>query len=220
MNQIRRAADWWIGAPANRRSSRDAAELPPRRCRDDTMVMPLTRHFTAADLATMPDDGKRYEVIRGELFVTPAPGGRHQPMVTRLLLPLGRYLEAHGLSDQLLTPPADITLSYDTLVQPDLLVADTAAFIRSGRWTDVTNLFLVVELISPSSARTDRETKRPEYQQYGIPQYWIVDGEQRQVEVWTPNAVAPTIERERLVWRHPALDAECVIDLVRLFDFG
>jgi Uma2 family endonuclease len=184
------------------------------------MVMPVSRHFTAADLATMPDDGKRYEVVRGELLVTPAPGGRHQPMVTRLLVVLSRYLEAGRLADQLLTPPADITLSDDTLVQPDLLVADTAAFIRSGKWTDVRTLFLAVEVISPSSGRIDRETKRPEYQQHGIRHYWIVDGDQRQVEVWTPGATAPVIERARLLWRHPALDAECVIDLTRLFDFG
>jgi Uma2 family endonuclease len=184
------------------------------------MVMPVTRHYTAADLATMPEDGLRYEVVRGELLVTPAPGGRHQPIVTRLLAALSRYLEREGLLDQLLTPPADITLSYDTLVQPDLLVADTAAFIQSGKWTDVTTLFLVVELISPSSARTDRETKRPEYQKHGVPQYWIVDGDQRQVEVWTPNVAAPVIERGRLLWRHPVLNAECVIDLARLFDFG
>ena len=119
----------------------------------------------------------------------------------------------------MLTPPADITLRYDTLVQPDLLVADTAAFIRSGKWTDITTLFLVIEVISPSSARSDRETKRPEYQQHGIPQYWIVDGDLAQVEVWTPDAAAPVIERERLLWRHPALDVACVIDLPRLFDF-
>ena len=183
------------------------------------MVMPVTRHYTAADLATMPDDGLRYEVVRGELLVTPSPGGHHQPIVTRLLLPLGGYLDAHGLLDQLLTPPADITLRHDTLVQPDLLVADTAPFIRSGKWTDVTTLFLAVEVISPSSVRTDRELKRPEYQQHGIAQYWIVDGDQRQVEVWAPDANAPVIERERLRWRHPALDEECVIDLERLFDF-
>jgi Uma2 family endonuclease len=184
------------------------------------MVMPVTRHYTAADLAAMPDDGLRYEVVRGELLVTPAAGGRHQPVVIRLLLALGRYLDAHGNADQLLTPPADITLSYDTLVQPDLLVADTAAFIQSGKWTDVTALFLLVEVISPSSTRTDREKKRPEYQKHGVAQYWIVDGDQRQVEVWTPDADAPVVEREWLRWRHPALDEECVVDLVRLFDFG
>ena len=184
------------------------------------MAMPVSRRYTAADLATMPDDRQRYEVVRGELLVTPAPGGTHQTIITRLLGVIPPYLTKHGCLDQLLTHPADITLSPDTLVEPDLVVADTAAFLRSGMWTDVTRLFLVVEVISPSTARNDRIVKRPEYQAHAIPQYWIVDGGQRQVEVWTPAAQAPVIERERLVWQHPLLDDACVIDLVKLFDFG
>jgi Uma2 family endonuclease len=184
------------------------------------MAMPLTGHFTAADLATMPDDGQRYELVRGELLVTPCPGGLHQPIVMRLFGELRDYLKANGLADQLLTAPGDITFSTDTVLEPDLFVADTAAFLRSGRWTDVTTLFLVIEVISPSTARTDRSLKRREYQEHGIPQYWIVDGDQRHVEVWTPDAKEPVIERERLVWRHPALDADYAIDLWELFDFG
>ena len=184
------------------------------------MVMPLTRHYTAADLATMPDDGQRYEVVRGELLVTPCPGGWHQPIVARLFGAFWDYLKPHSLPNQLLMAPADITFSHDTVLEPDLFVADTAAYLRSGEWTDVTTLFLVVEVISPSTAHTDRTRKRPTYQAHGIPQYWIVDGDQRHVEVWTPDAQAPIIERERLVWRHPAVDAECVVDLLKLFDFG
>jgi Uma2 family endonuclease len=182
--------------------------------------MSLPRHFTAADLATIPDDGQRYELVRGELLVTPAPIPPHQKLVTRLMLRLGSYLEAHGVADQLRTAPADITLGPDTLVQPDLLVADTAEADRTGSWTDVTSLFLVIEVLSPSTARADRTLKRPVYQAHGIPQYWIVDGDQRHVEVWTPDATSPVTLRDRLVWRHPALDDDCVIDLVRLFDFG
>jgi Uma2 family endonuclease len=184
------------------------------------MAMPTTRHFTAADLASMPDDGQRYEVVRGELLVTPAPALRHQTIVTRLILTLGSYLAAHGLQDQLLTSPADITLSLDTLVQPDLLVADTAPAVRSGKWTDVADLFLVVEVTSPTTVRSDRMLKRTEYQRYGIPQYWIVDGEERQVEVWTPEAQTPIIERERVAWRHPLREDKCVIELGKLFEFG
>lgn len=184
------------------------------------MAMSVTRHFTAADLATMPDDGQRYEVVRGELLVTPAPGARHQTIVTRLLGVVVPYLTAHGRLDQLLTHPADITLGVDTLVQPDLLVADTAAFRRTERWAAVTTLYLVIEVISPSTARSDRTLKRLAYQQHGIPEYWIVDGDQRHVEVWAPDAQAPTTVRDQLVWRHPALDDHCIIDLVRLFDFG
>jgi len=99
-------------------------------------------------------------------------------------------------------------------------VADTAEGHRTGRWTDVTTLFLVIEIISPSTAGNDRTIKRIAYQRHGVPQYWIVDAELRQVEVWTPGAQDAVIERERLVWQHPALNHECSIDLLRLFDFG
>jgi Uma2 family endonuclease len=184
------------------------------------MAMPATRHFTLADMASMPDDGQRYEVVRGELLVTPAPGFGHQGIIGQLHGELYLYLKPHGLTAQLLTAPADITLGPDTLVQPDLFVADTAAVIRTRQWTDIRTLFLVVEVISQSTARSDRNIKRPEYQRYGIPQYWIVDPDLRQVEVWQPDATAPVIERERLGWQHPALDHPCVIDLERLFDLG
>ena len=184
------------------------------------MVMPVTRHFTAADLATMPDDGQRYELVRGELLVSPSPGGRHQLLVARLFGELRDHLKAHGLVNQLLMAPADLTFAVDTVLQPDLFVADTTALLQTGRWTDVTTLFLVVEILSPSTAHHDRTLKRPEYQAFGVPEYWIVDGDQRQVEVWTPDAQAPVTLRDQLVWRHPALGTDCVIDLGRLFDFG
>jgi Uma2 family endonuclease len=80
------------------------------------------------------------------------------------------------------------------------------------RKSGLTNVFLVVEVISPSTGRADRKLKRPVYQEHGIPQYWIIDGEQRHVEVWVPDAETPVIELERLVWQHPAIDEACVIE--------
>jgi len=184
------------------------------------MAMPVTRHYAAADLASMPDDGNRYEIVRGELLVTPAPAPPHQRIVTRLMLLLGAYLDVAGLADQLRTSPADITLGPDTVVQPDLLIADTAEADRARSWAAVTSLLLVIEVISQSTERYDRGMKRSEYQRFGVPQYWVVDGDQRHVEVWTPDAHAPVVAHDRLIWRHPALEAECVIDLVKLFGFG
>jgi Uma2 family endonuclease len=184
------------------------------------MGMLRTDHFTAADLATMPDDGQRYEVVRGELLVTPSPAARHQLIAGWLQVELWTYLKPHGLTTQLLMGPADITFADDTLLEPDLLVADTAAVLRSGKWTDVTTLFLVIEVISPSTARNDRTIKRIAYQRHGVPQYWIVDPDQRQVELWTPDAAAAIIAHDRLEWRHPTLEHTCTLDLVRLFDFG
>ena len=152
------------------------------------MSMPLASYFTADAVRALPDDGKRYETVHGELLVTPAPGGMHQFIVTRLSDVLSPYLRANGL-EQLLTSPADISFDDHTLVQPDLFVADVAAFKRSGNWADVRTLYLVIEIVSPSSARSDRFTKRRLYQEQRIPEYWVVDIDQQQVEVWTPDAL-------------------------------
>ena len=120
----------------------------------------------------------------------------------------------------MLFSPADISYGDDTLVQPDLFVADCTAFYQSGNWTDVRTLHLVVEILSPSSVKTDRFTKRRLYQEQRIPEYWIVDIEQRQVEVWTPDALFPVIERERLTWYHPEIGDACVVELGTLFEGG
>ncbi len=181
------------------------------------MVMPAITHYSADMVRALPDDGNRYETVHGELLVTPAPGGRHQRVLARLFGALDPYLRDHGIPEQILWSPADISFGRNTLVQPDLFVADTAVFLRSDDWADITTLHLVIEVLSPSSHRADRITKRRLYQEQQIPYYWIVDFEQRQVEVWTPDATAPIIEREQLVWRHPAATSECVVAVPDLF---
>jgi Uma2 family endonuclease len=183
------------------------------------MAMPLATYFSADAVRALPDDGNRYETVHGELLVTPAPGGFHQLILTRLAFVLGQYLAAHGL-EALLTSPADISWSPDTLVQPDLFVGDLGALLHSGKWVDVKTLYLAVEIMSPSSVRADRFTKRRLYQEQRVPAYWVVDIEHRQVEVWTPDALFPTIETVQLSWRYPDLEADCAIDVVKLFHFG
>ncbi|MGH7583173.1 MAG: Uma2 family endonuclease [Gemmatimonadales bacterium] len=178
--------------------------------------MALTDHFTADAVRALPDDGNRYETVHGELLVTPAPGGFHQVVLGRFHRLLANYLAEHGV-EGLLFSPADVSFDPDTLVQPDLFVADFAAFGRSFAWEDIKRLYLVVEVLSPSTARADRSTKRRLYQEQRIPQYWIVDTEDDQVEVWTPDAQAPVIERARLVCRHPALADDCTVELREVF---
>jgi Uma2 family endonuclease len=79
------------------------------------------------------------------------------------------------------------------------------------------DLLLVVEVLSPSSSRGDRFTKRRLYQERGIPVYWIVDGEERLVEVWTPDAEFPTIERDRLTWSPEGAARSFTLTLKDLF---
>lgn len=164
----------------------------------------------------LPDDGQRHEVVHGELVVTPAPRALHQLIVSRL----GDALSvACGASSAYVkfTSPADISWGSDSLVQPDLFVVPRAEAATLD-WTRMRTLVLVAEVLSPATARYDREQKRRLYQEQGVPTIWLVDTDRQQVEVWTPGARFPTIETERIEWR-PGVSAEplVVIALAELF---
>lgn len=180
------------------------------------MGMPASAIYHSADMVrAMPDDGNRYETVYGELLVTPSPRNRHQNVLGRLYLAVGNYLAGEGLEGALFSP-SDISWGADTLVQPDLYVVDVR-LVRSPGWTDTNHLLLAVEVLSPSSIRADRFIKRRLYQEQGVPAYWVVDADARQVEVWSPDAAFPIVERERLVWRHPEAAQDVTINLPTLF---
>lgn len=172
------------------------------------------RRYTAADVRAFPDDGNRYEVVHGELLVSPAPRHRHQAAFRELFVRLYAYLKDQGLQEGLLSSPADISWSDDTLVQPDIFVVASAE--TAGEWAGMQTLLLVIEILSPSTARADRLVKRRLYQEQGIPVYWIVDVAARQVEIWTPGASGPVVEGETLRWRHPEGAGEFVVDVPEL----
>lgn len=165
------------------------------------MGMAAPNYYTAEQVRALPDDGSRYEVVRGELLVTPAPRAWHQELVVRLTEALRAYLRREPLG-HLFCSPADISWGPDTLMQPDVFVVPLPE-ARTMDWARMKDLLLVVEVLSPSTARADRFTKRLEYQRQQIPLYWIVDSDQHRVEVWTPAATAPVFEPKRLTW-HPA----------------
>jgi Uma2 family endonuclease len=79
------------------------------------------------------------------------------------------------------------------------------------------DLSLTIEVLSPTTARYDRYTKRRLYQEVGIPVYWIVDPDEKLVEVWTPETLFPAVERERVRWRPEGVDEEFVLQLEQLF---
>jgi len=175
--------------------------LRPRPRRAYRMSMAAPAYFTADMVRALPEDGNRYEVVYGELLVTPSPRLLHQRILTRLMAALGPYLEANPVGE-VLHSPADISWDEDTLVQPDLFVVDRI-HAQAQEWAEIRSLLLVIEVLSPSTARHDRFTKRRRYQEAGVPCYWIVDADARQVEVWTPGDLFPRIEPSQLLW-HPA----------------
>jgi Uma2 family endonuclease len=89
--------------------------------------------------------------------------------------------------------------------------------VRALDWKSIRHLLLAVEILSPSSVRYDRFTKRRLYQERGVPLCWIVDGNARFVEVWRPEDRFPVIERERLVWHPAGAEAPFAIQLAELF---
>lgn len=174
------------------------------------------RHWTAAELRAIPDDRNRYEIVDGELLVTPAPAPRHQRLLRELFLDLQRYLVANPVGE-LFFSPADIELSDDTVVQPDLFVIPLSDGESPEEWSEVGRLLLAVEVLSPSTARWDRTLKRRLYQRAGVPEYWIVDGDARLVERWRPDDERPEISAEVLEWRPGGAKAPLMLDLAGMF---
>ncbi len=179
------------------------------------MGMAAPIYYTAEMVRALPDDGNRYEVVHGELLVTPAPRLWHQEVVKRLLTSLESYLKREPVG-LVLPSPADISWAEDILVQPDVFVVplDEA---RTLQWSKIRHLLLAIEVLSPSSTRADRFTKRRLYQEQGVPLYWMVDADARVVEVWTEGARFPALERERLTWLPPGASQPFTLALSELF---
>ena len=169
--------------------------------------------WTADLVRSLPDDGNRYELIDGVLLVSPSPAKRHQRAVRMLLITLQSYCERHGLGEALASP-ADIEFSPIDLVQPDVFVV---AEITSS-WDEIRNLRLAVEVLSPSSIRTDRQIKRPRYQRERVPQFWIVDLDARIIERWCPDDQDPEIISEEMTWQPVAHIAALKFRLDEFFD--
>jgi Uma2 family endonuclease len=165
------------------------------------MGMPASaRRWTRDQVLALPDDGKRYELVSGELVVTPAPRGLHQRAVAALYLALHEWLTRHPVAHVLFSP-ADIILGEDEILQPDLFVYRTAAGAALTHWSDISELLLVIEVSSPSSGRYDRHLKRRRYQRAAVPEYWVVDLDARVVERWRPGDEQPEVIPDRLLWQ-------------------
>ena len=137
--------------------------------------------FTYEDYVNAPED-KRYELLDGELLMTPAPAEIHQRISILLGWKLLQFVTENGLG-RVYQAPFDVVLSDMDVVQPDLL------FISNARVHIVTAANvqgapdLVVEILSPSTAERDRTLKRRLYARHGVSEYWIVDTEAGSVEV-------------------------------------
>ncbi|MGH7689113.1 MAG: Uma2 family endonuclease [Gemmatimonadaceae bacterium] len=174
-------------------------------------------HWTVDMVHALPDDGKRYEVIDGELLVTPAPSFDHQDTAFRLAQRLDAYLATHRVGHVFMAP-TDVIFDLRTLVQPDVVVVPLIAGKRPRTYAEAGTPVLAVEVVSPNSARTDRVRKRDLYQREGVSEYWIVDPDARVIERWRPGDTRPEILVDRIDWQ-PADAAEpMTIELAKFWD--
>ena len=144
--------------------------------------------LTYDDYCLLPNDRNRYEILDGELSVTPAPRTKHQSVSSHLHRILANSIVANQLGD-IFAAPTDLILAPTTVVQPDLI------FIGNDRRHIVTERAiegsptLVIEILSPTTHRTDRVTKAQLYQaprqpQRKLPHYWLIDPDQQTIEAY------------------------------------
>ncbi|MCC6244285.1 MAG: Uma2 family endonuclease [Gemmatimonadaceae bacterium] len=187
------------------------------------MGMPTTtpRYWTVDDVWALPEDPRhRYEAVDGELLVSPSPRSAHQLAVGELHVLLHAYARETGCFLAFMAP-SDVVVFDTNLVQPDLYLLRLPANARGLSDPKQQGLpSLVIEVVSPSSARSDRHIKRRLYQRAGI-DYWLIDVEAECIEWWQPDAPEPSVHREVLAWT-PAADPDgsqrpaLTIDVARL----
>jgi Uma2 family endonuclease len=148
------------------------------------LVGPPQGRWTYADYAALPDDGNRYEIIAGVLYMTPAPGTGHQSVSARLVTFLVTHVEFAGLG-RVFAAPVDVELAPDTVVQPDIVVILSANLDRITPSRIIGAPDLVVEILSPGTAGYDRREKQDAYARAGVGEYWIVDPGAQTVELLT-----------------------------------
>ena len=151
--------------------------------------------WTYEDYRQMPDDGLRYEVLDGDLVVTPAPSITHQRIAKRVYLALVEQLERSGLAEVFFAP-VDLIFSRLRTLQPDLAVVSSArAGIIPERGIEGAP-DLVIEILSPSTEAIDRGRKSKLYADEGVREYWLVDADRRRIEVFVLGAVGYTLDGE------------------------
>ncbi len=149
-----------------------------------TQAQPAQGEWTYEDYLNLPDDGQRYEIIEGVLYMTNAPGFDHQFTAFEIARQMANFVLEHKLG-RVLTAPFEIHLSEDTRpVQPDVFFIKTEKLPISGAKYFEGAPDIVVEVLSPSSIRTDQYIKFSAYEQAGVSEYWIANPKTRSVEVF------------------------------------
>ena len=176
------------------------------------MSMP-TKAWTLEELHRLPDDGNKYELIHGELFVTPPPSVDHEEVLARMSAIISSYVTKHGLG-RVYRPRAVIRFE-GSEAEPDLMVRTISPGVHGNAWERLPPPLLVVEVLSPTTRRRDLGAKRKYYLEAGAREYWVVDTEQREIRVIRPGE-EDIIVRESVAWRG-AISEPLMIEVAALF---
>ena len=166
-------------------------------------------------IAANPGPAPRYELVDGQLLVTPSPIGPHQKAVRELVIDLGNYLRRNTVGE-VLDSPFDVELEPESIVQPDVFVVPPDEGRRLESEMPARSLMLAIEVISPSSAFGDRGPKRELYQRH-VPEYWVVDLDAALIERWRAGDERPEILRDRIEWNPVGASSGFVLELRAFF---
>jgi Uma2 family endonuclease len=203
-----------VTGPGGRTATVRDAELRPPKPRIHIMAMPVSlRRYTLEDLDRFPDDGNRYELLDGVLFVTPAPLPAHEVIRQRLILAIGNHIRPWP--DLWLAPRSEVVLPPSNKLEPDLQVYRAAMVPR--RWTEVSDRWLAVEVASRSTRVYDREHKLQAYLDLGVREVWLVDRLDDVVRVASQGQPAERTVATELIWSPPSPVGPLEIDLVEQF---
>jgi len=175
--------------------------------------MPATQRWTIEQLHRLPEDGNKYELVRGELFVTPAPTFIHETIGAILHSLLEPYVRTHALG-RIYRPRSIVRARPHSEVEPDLMVRPAAP--PRTTWDRAPKPILVVEVTSETTRRRDYFHKRQLYLDLGIPEYWIVDTEDREVHIVRPAEDDVTVAAE-VTWHPVGATAPLRLDVAAIF---
>jgi Uma2 family endonuclease len=141
------------------------------------------KKYTYADYLKTPDD-ERYELIEGELLMTPSPVMRHQRISRKMLIALDNHVTDNDLGE-VFDAPSDVYLDNENVVQPDILFVSKERIDIIGEKNIQGSPDLVIEIISESTAYRDLVQKKKLYVRFGVKEYWIVIPEESSVDIFT-----------------------------------
>jgi Uma2 family endonuclease len=175
--------------------------------------------WTVEMLDALPDDGQRYEIIEGTLYVTPAPSDVHQLVALEFGYRLRAYLRPHAIARALVSP-ADVRRGDRTRnrVQPDVFAVRLSDAGRPPYPYDLSDLLLAIEVASPTNPILDYQVKRELYLSNGVPEYWIVNTETRLVSRWRSLEDPGEVFARSVSWHPAGMPQPLAIELPRLFE--